>query len=211
MKKRVLLFAFLTILAFTTTSFAAFTLEIKADPQTAPSALFAGIVANYFGVDTKVVLDVRKQLTPIEVIGSFYLAGEEGTYLNHSQGEFKKGRGWAKMKNRGHIPPGQLKKMGRYPTGVSHERVLFIRFMEDCYRIPERKVVVWLGYGMSYDELILCANFARRAQILPERVVELRRSGRDWDWLCRTWKVSKKELGSLATPYRYGKKIKVKK
>lgn len=211
MKRKTLFLALLSVLVFTSTSFAALSIEIRGDRQTAPQALFAGVVANFFGVDSKVVLDIRKNMTPIQVIGSLYLAGDEGMYLPQAKAEIKKGHGWGKLKNKGHIPPGQLKKLGRYPTSSSYERVIFIRFMEDSYRIPERKVVTWLGYGMSYDEIILCVNFAYRAQILPERVVELRRGGRDWGWLCRTWKVSEKELGSLATPHRYGKKVKVKR
>jgi hypothetical protein len=213
MKNKTIIFALLAVLAFTATGLAAFSIEIKGDLKTAPQALFAGVVANFFGVDSKVVLDIREQqsMTPIQVIGSLYLAGEEGTYLPQAASEFKRGRGWAKLKNRGHIPPGQLKKLGKHPTNSSNERVIFIRFMEDCYRIPERKVVTWLGYGMPYDEIILCVNFAYQAQIKPDRVVELRHAGRDWNWMCRTWKVSERELGSLASPRRYGKKIKVKR
>jgi hypothetical protein len=211
MKRKILFFAFLLVAAIAGTSSAAFSLEIRGDRKTAPNALFAGVVANFFGVDSKVVLDLERDLTPIQVIGSLYSAGDDDAYLPDRARDFKRGHGWDRFDRgrKNHWYP----KRGRIPTTSSQERRIFIRFLHDCYRVPERDVTIWLGYGMSYDEIIVCVNFAQRAKLTPQRVVELRRGGRDWSWLCRTWKVSEKDLGSLPRfhKYHYGRKIRIRR
>lgn len=129
--------------------------QSRADRDNAAEAIFLAALADYFDIDTKVVLDLSKECDDEDLIHVFYRSGETGRPVRRIMRE----------ERRDHV----------------RKRESFIRFVSDYYGVSKGKVRKWLNRGLTPKEIVVGLDIADEYDVDPDKVMEMRAKGQSWD------------------------------
>lgn len=135
-------------------------LRVRADRDDAAKAIFIGALADYFDVDTKIVLDLSNECDDESMVHAFYRSGETGRPVRRVMRDER--RDYVKNRNS------------------------YIRFISEYYNVSQQKVRRWLNQGLTPREIVVGLDIADEYDVDADDVINMRTNGQSWDRIRRT-------------------------
>ncbi|MGE5575591.1 MAG: hypothetical protein ACM3TT_00150 [Syntrophothermus sp.] len=150
--------------------------------------LFMGAMAAFFGVEQAQIQSAGRPA--LEMMPAFYFAGESRMQPLEVIRVHSKGERWGRMAKVYGLAPNwhgkyiskKHKKLDYYELDDEEiERLTYVRFIHEYYLIPEDTIIIWLGRGLSINEIFIAVNLATRVSVAPATIIDLRLRRVPWE------------------------------
>ncbi|HBY56656.1 MAG TPA: hypothetical protein DEG96_02150 [Candidatus Atribacteria bacterium] len=163
------------------------------------------VAGEFFGIDTKLMLDYRQRgFYPEDIVTALFFSGESRRPLPLIF-VLRKGEGdWSRVASILGLPPnthgmqmalthGKGKKVG-LKTRLAPERIIFLNFISDYYRIEMERLLLYIEREFTLNDILLAVNLGAHERISFELLLQDRERGLDWSMILRQRNISEEKL-----------------
>ena len=177
-----------------------------------------GIAGEFFGIDTKLMLNYRQRgFHPEDIITALFFSRDSQRPINLIFFLRKGEEDWTKVSALLGLPPnahgmrmalthGKGKKVGlrrRFPP----EGNIFISFISDYYKIEMDRLWFYTEKKFTLNDILLAVNLGAHQRISFELLLRDRERGLDWSMILKQRNIQKEKL---FLPFKSEKKYKNK-
>jgi hypothetical protein len=174
------------------------------------------IAGQFFGVDSKLILNYKKEgFRPEDIIASLYFSGDSKKSIEFIFILRKKEGDWIKVANKLGLPPnahgmqmalthGKGKKIG-LKRKLAAEDGIFIIFISTYYGIKSDEILFYIEKGVTTNDILLALNLGANQGINFGLLLKDREKGLSWAEILKKRNISGKKL---FLPYKSKAKCK---
>jgi len=176
------------------------------------------IAGEFFGVDTKLMLDYRQRgFRPEDIVTALFFSGDSQRPLSLIFILRKGEEDWSRVAGILGLPPnahgmqmalthGKGKKVGLNRKFAS-EGYIFLSFISDYYRIEMDRLWFYIEKEFTLNDIFLAVNLGAHQRISFELLLRDRERGLDWSVILRQRNIPEEKL---FLPFKSEKKYKNK-
>jgi len=176
------------------------------------------IAGEFFGMDTKLMLDYRQRgFHPEDIITALFFSGDSQRPLSLIFVLRKGEKDWAKVAAVLGFPPnahgmhmalthGKGKKVGLIRR-LAPESIIFLSFISDYYKIEIGRLWPYIERGFTLNDILLAVNLDANRGIRFELLLRDREKGLSWFMILKERNIKEEKLFS---PYKSEMKYKNK-
>jgi hypothetical protein len=163
------------------------------------------VAGEFFGVDTKLMLDYRQRgFHPEDIVTALFFSGDSQRPLSLIFVLRKGEEDWNRVAGILGLPPnahgmqmalthGKGKKVG-LKRKLASERNIFISFISDYYRIEMDRLLLYIEKEFTLNDIFLAVNLGAHQGISFELLLQDRERGLDWSMILRQRNISEEKL-----------------
>jgi len=176
------------------------------------------VAGEFFGVDTKLMLDYRQRgFHPEDIVTALFFSGDSQRPLSLIFVLRKGEEDWSRVAGILGLPPnahgmqmalthGKGKKVG-LKRKLASEGYIFLSFISDYYKIKMDKLWFYIEKEFTLNDIFLAVNLGAHQGISFELLLQDRERGLDWSMILKQRNVPEEKLFS---PYKSEIKYKNK-
>jgi len=176
------------------------------------------VAGEFFGVDTKLMLDYRQRgFRPEDIVTALFFSGDSQRPLSLIFVLRKGEEDWSRVAGILGLPPnthgmqmalthGKGKKVG-LKGKLSSEGHIFLSFVSDYYKIEMDRLWFYIEKEFTLNDILLAVNLGAHQRISFELLLQDRERGLDWSMILKQRNIPEEKLFS---PYKSEKKYKNK-
>ena len=176
------------------------------------------VAGEFFGVDTKLMLDYRQRgFHPEDIITALFFSRDSQRPINLIFFLRRGEEDWAKVAALLGLPPnahgmqwaltrGKGKKVG-LRRRLAPEGNIFISFISDYYKIEIDRLWLYTERGFTLNDILLAVNLGAHQRISFELLLGDRERGLDWSMILKQRNIQEEKL---FLPFKSEKKYKNK-
>ena len=177
-----------------------------------------GIAGEFFGIDTKLMLNYRQRgFHPEDIVTALFFSSDSQRPINLIFFLRKGEEDWTKVAALLGLPPnahgmwmalthGKGKKVG-LRRRLAPEVNIFISFISDYYKIKIDRLWLYTERGFTLNDILLAVNLGANRGISFELLLRDRERGLDWSMILKQRNIQKEKL---FLPFKSEKKYKNK-
>ncbi len=168
------------------------------------------IAAEFFGIDSRLILDYRsKGYSSEDIIAALYFSADTKRPVNTIFELKEREKDWEKVAIKLGVPPnahgmqmalthGKGKKVG-LKKKLNQEENIFVNLVSTYYQIEVDRLRVYIERGFSLNDILLAINLGTQQGIRFELLLQEREKGLDWFIILGERNI---KADSLFLPYR---------
>ena len=168
------------------------------------------IAAEFFGIDSRLILDYRsKGYSSEDIIAALYFSADTKRPVNTIFELKEREKDWEKVAIKLGVPPnahgmqmalthGKGKKVG-LKKKLNQEENIFVNLVSTYYQIEVDRLRVYIERGFSLNDILLAINLGTQQGIRFELLLQEREKGLDWFIILGERNI---KTDSLFLPYR---------
>ncbi len=168
------------------------------------------IAAEFFGIDSRLILDYRsKGYSSEDIIAALYFSADTKRPVNTIFELKEREKDWEKVAIKLGVPPnahgmqmalthGKGKKVG-LKKKLNQEENIFVNLVSTYYQIEVDRLRVYIERGFSLNDILLAINLGTQHGIRFELLLQEREKGLDWFIILGERNI---KADSLFLPYR---------
>ena len=168
------------------------------------------IAAEFFGIDSRLILDYRsKGYSSEDIIAALYFSADTKRLVNTIFELKEREKDWEKVAIKLGVPPnahgmqmalthGKGKKVG-LKKKLNQEENIFVNLVSTYYQIEVDRLRVYIERGFSLNDILLAINLGTQHGIRFELLLQEREKGLDWFIILGERNI---KADSLFLPYR---------
>lgn len=176
------------------------------------------VAGEFFGVDTKLMLDYRQRgFRPEDIVTALFFSGDSQRPLSLIFVLRKGEEDWSRVAGILGLPPnahgmqmalthGKGKKVG-LKRKLASEGHIFLSFVSDYYRIEMDRLWFYIEKKFTLNDILLAVNLGAHQRISFELLLRDRERGLDWSMILRQRNIPEEKL---FLPFKSEKKYKNK-
>ncbi|MEA2087009.1 MAG: hypothetical protein U9O91_02820 [Candidatus Caldatribacteriota bacterium] len=176
------------------------------------------VAGEFFGVDTKLMLDYRQRgFHPEDIVTALFFSGDSQRPLSLIFILRKGEEDWSRVAGILGLPPnahgmqtalthGKGKKVG-LKRKLASEGYIFLSFISDYYKIEMGRLWFYIEKEFTLNDILLAVNLGAHQGISFELLLRDRERGLDWSMILRQRNIPEEKLFS---PFKSEKKYKNK-
>ena len=176
------------------------------------------VAGEFFGVDTKLMLDYRQRgFHPEDMVTALFFSGDSHRPLPLIFVLRKKEEDWSRVAGILGLPPnahgmqmalthGKGKKVG-LKRKLASEGYIFLNFISDYYKIEMDRLWFYIEKEFTLNDILLAVNLGAHQRISFELLLRDRERGLDWTMILKQRNIQEEKL---FLPFKSEKKYKNK-
>jgi len=176
------------------------------------------VAGEFFGVDTKLMLDYRQRgFHPEDIVTALFFSGDSQRPLSLIFMLRKREENWNRVTALLELPPnahgmqmalnhGKGKKVG-IKRKLASEGNIFISFISDYYRIEMDRLWFYIEKEFTLNDILLAVNLGAHQRINFELLLRDRERGLNWSMILKQRNIHEEKL---FLPFKSEKKYKNK-
>jgi hypothetical protein len=177
------------------------------------------VAGEFFGVDTKLMLNYRQRgFHPEDIVTALFFSGDSQRPLSLIFVLRKGEEDWSKVAGILGLPPnahgmkmalthGKGKKVGLKRKLASEEGYIFLSFISDYYRIEMDRLRFYIEKEFTLNDILLAVNLGAHQRISFELLLRDRERGLNWTMILKQRNIQEEKL---FLPFKSEKKYKNK-
>ncbi len=165
------------------------------------------VAGEFFGVDTKLMLDYRQRgFHPEDIVAALFFSGDSQKPLSLIFVLRKGEEDWSRVAGILGLPPnahgmqtalthGKGKKVG-LKRKLASEEYIFLSFISDYYKIEMDRLWFYIEKEFTLNDILLAVNLGAHQGISFELLLQDREKGLDWSMILRQRKIPEEKLFS---------------
>ncbi|MBA7498066.1 hypothetical protein ES704_00800 [subsurface metagenome] len=176
------------------------------------------VAGEFFGVDTKLMLDYRQRgFHPEDIVSALFFSGDSQRPLSLIFVLRKGEEDWSRVAGILRLPPtahgmkmalfqGKGKKVG-LKRKLASEGLIFLSFISDYYKIEMDRLWFYIEKEFTLNDILLAVNLGAHQRISFELLLRDRERGLDWSMILKQRNIQEEKL---FLPFKSEKKYKNK-
>ena len=176
------------------------------------------VAGEFFGVDTKLMLDYRQRgFHPEDIVSALFFSGDSQRPLSLIFVLRKGEEDWSRVAGTLGLPPnahgmqtalthGKGKKVG-LKRKLASEGYIFLSFISDYYRIEMDRLRFYIEKEFTLNDILLAVNLGAHQRISFELLLRDRERGLNWSMILKQRNIHEEKL---FLPFKSEKKYKNK-
>lgn len=165
------------------------------------------VTGEFFGVDTKLMLDYRQRgFHPEDIVTALFFSGDSQRPLSLIFVLRKGEEDWSRVAGILGLPPnahgmqtalthGKGKKVG-LKRKLASEEYIFLSFVSDYYKIEMDRLWFYIEKEFTLNDIFLAVNLGAHQRIGFELLLQDREKGLDWSMILRQRNIPEEKLFS---------------
>jgi len=176
------------------------------------------VAGEFFGVDTKLMLDYRQRgFHPEDIVSALFFSGDSQRplslifVLRKGEEDWSRVAGILRLPSNIHgmqtaLTHGKGKKVG-LKRKLASEGLIFLSFISDYYRIEMDRLRFYIEKEFTINDILLAVNLGAHQRISFELLLRDRERGLDWSMILKQRNIPEEKL---FLPFKSEKKYKNK-
>jgi len=176
------------------------------------------VAGEFFGVDTKLMLDYRQRgFHPEDIVSALFFSGDSQRplslifVLRKGEEDWSRVAGILRLPSNIHgmqtaLTHGKGKKVG-LKRKLASEGLIFLSFISDYYRIEMDRLWFYIEKEFTLNDILLAVNLGAHQRISFELLLRDRERGLDWSMILKQRNIQEEKL---FLPFKSEKKYKNK-
>ena len=163
------------------------------------------VAGEFFGVDTKLMLDYRQRgFHPEDIVSALFFSGDSQRPLSLIFVLRKGEEDWSRVAGILRLPPtahgmkmalfqGKGKKVG-LKRKLASEGLIFLIFISDYYRVEMDRLWFYIEKEFTLNDILLAVNLGAHQRISFELLLRDRERGLDWSMILKQRNIQEEKL-----------------